>query len=158
MNNQSMEAKIASLNSIQAIINRLAETSSKLKATYITIVSAALTVVIAYVIPQKTNPIENFTTSEKLYSILIFIIISIAFLLIDSYYLRYERAMRKVYDLKAKDIKNTQGDINYFEISDTFKDVMKNHNVSAIPSKSQFLFYGIPLLTIAICITVLAVR
>nr|WP_181411755.1 hypothetical protein [Salmonella enterica] len=59
MNNESMEAKIASLNNIQSIINRLAETSSKLKATYITIISAVLTIVIAYVIPQKPSCVRK---------------------------------------------------------------------------------------------------
>jgi len=158
MNNESMEAKIASLNNLQSIINRLADTSSKLKSTYITIVSAVLTLVITYIIPQKAIPAENFTTEEKMYSILIFLIIAIAFLLIDSYYLRYERAMRKVYDLKSEDTKDSQGKINYFEISKTFQHVLQNHNVKATPSRSQFLFYAIPFIAIAISIAVLAMR
>lgn len=158
MNNESMEAKIASLNNIQSIINRLAETSSKLKATYITIISAVLTIVIAYVIPQKPVASENFTTNEKLYSILIFLIITLAFMLIDSYYLRYERAMRKVYDLKAEDTKDSAGKINYFEISNAFNYVLKNQNIKSRPSRSQFIFYVIPFLAIAFSIAVLATR
>lgn len=158
MNNESIEAKIASLNNIQSIINRLAETSSKLKTTYITIISAALTVVITYVIPQKTVPAENFSTNEKLYSILIFLIITLAFMLIDSYYLRYERAMRKVYDLKAEDKKVNEEKLNYFEISNAFKDALKNHKIKLRPSRSQFIFYVIPFVVIAISIAVLATR
>ncbi|MFO5855034.1 hypothetical protein, partial [Klebsiella pneumoniae] len=51
--NDSKEAKIATLSNIQSIINRLADTSSKLKATYITIISAILTVFMTYIIPKK---------------------------------------------------------------------------------------------------------
>lgn len=60
--NDSKEAKIATLSNIQSIINRLADTSSKLKATYITIVSAILTVFMTYIIPKKRRyrrPIQH---------------------------------------------------------------------------------------------------
>nr|WP_181411758.1 hypothetical protein [Salmonella enterica] len=66
--------------------------------------------------------------------------------------------MRKVYDLKAEDKKDSAGKINYFEISNTFNYVLKNQNIKSRPSRSQFIFYVIPFLAIAFSIAVLATR
>ncbi|WP_130947248.1 hypothetical protein [Klebsiella pneumoniae] len=157
--NDSKEAKIATLSNIQSIINRLADTSSKLKATYITIISAILTVFMTYIIPKKEGIEGPFNPEDKLYSIIIFLVIFLAFLLIDSYYLRYERVMRKVYDSKARDIPdNINSAINYFDISATYKKILKEGGVSYMPSKSQFLFYFIPFLVISITISMMVLR
>jgi D-alanyl-lipoteichoic acid acyltransferase DltB (MBOAT superfamily) len=157
MNNS--KAKISTLSNIQSIINRLADTSSKLKATYITIISAILTVFMTYIIPKKESIENTFNPEDKLYGIIIFLVIFLAFLLIDSYYLRYERVMRKVYDSKARDIPdNINSNINYFDISATYKKILEEGGVSYMPSKSQFLFYFIPFLVISITIAMMVLR
>ncbi|WNJ77920.1 hypothetical protein RJE46_14895 [Cedecea neteri] len=148
--NNSKEAKIASLNNIQSIINRLADTSSKLKSAYITIVAALLTVVITFIL---SKPNDEVPQNYKLYTIFVFLILCVSFMLIDSYYLHYERVMRKVYDAKANDkITCCCVEINYFDITGEYTRIKKDGVVKSFPSKSQFLFYGIPFLMILLIV------
>ncbi|MEG0399951.1 MAG: hypothetical protein RR970_06785 [Hafnia sp.] len=154
--NDSKEAKIAALGNIQSIINRLADTSSKLKSAYIAIASTLLTVVVTFFLSKPDTEVPQ---SYKLYTIVIFLLLLISFLLIDSYYLHYERVMRKVYDYKARDERKCNCEsINYFDITTSYHDIKKDGLVSSAPSKSQCIFYMIPFILASAIIIVLTFR
>jgi len=156
MNNLSIEAKIASLANIQGIINRFSDTSSKLKGVYITVMSALLTVAVTYILPKQTQDMSLVYVGLIA---LIFLVVFICFLSLDSTFLYYERLMRSVYDNKARDKKSDGGDVtNYFEITDDFKLIKKGGKVSRMPSKTQWFFYGVPFLLLEISILVIGIK
>lgn len=156
MDNKSKEAKIASLTNIQGIINRFSDVSSKLKGIYITVMSALLTVTITYLLPKQD------TEMQVMYLILIsliFLVVFLCFLTVDTTYLYYERIMRKVYDNKANDKCNDGGEIkNYFEITTEFNLIKKSKLVSKTPSSTQLFFYAIPFIIFEISIFVIWVK
>ncbi|HHR6016710.1 TPA: hypothetical protein ACS7Z7_000312 [Providencia alcalifaciens] len=144
MDNKSIEAKIASLTNIQGIINRFSDVSSKLKGIYITVMSALLTVAITYLLPKQD---ADMPLMYLLLMALIFFVIFLCFLSVDSTYLYYERIMRKVYDAKANDKCHDGSEIkNYFEITNEFNLIKNNKVVSRKLSLTQLFFYGVPFL------------
>lgn len=156
MDNLSAEAKIASLNNIQAIINRFSDTSSKLKGIYITVMSALLTVAITYILPKQSAEIPF---KYVLLISLIFFVVFLCFLSVDRTFLYYERIMRKVYDHKANDKKyNGQEIDNYFEISSEFKNVKDSNKVNKKPSGTQWFFYGVPFIIFEASILIIGLK
>lgn len=161
MENNSIEAKIASLNNIQNIINRLADTSSKVKGLYVTLLSALLTIVMTYILPKQGS------VDIKLYyfSAVIFFIVYACFFYIDNEYLKSERLMRSVYDDKANDIKKGNGKINYFDITGPYlekKDKKKNKDKNKDKdkdkkksNKSQLYFYLVPFALIELILIII---
>jgi len=156
MDNKSKEAKIASLTNIQGIINRFSDVSSKSKGIYITVMSALLTVTITYLLPKQDAEMQ---VMYLILISLIFLVVFLCFLTVDTTYLYYERIMRKVYDNKANDKCNDGGEIkNYFEITTEFNLIKKSKLVSRTPSSTQLFFYTIPFIIFEISIFVIWVK
>lgn len=154
--NTSKEAKIAALGNIQGIVNRFSDISSKLKGIYITVMSALLTVAITYILPKENIdvPLMYVLLIE-----IIFLVVFLCFLSVDSTYLYYERIMRKVYDAKANDKCNDDSPIkNYFEITEEFKYVKKSESVSRMPSLTQLFFFGVPFIIFELSILAIWVK
>ncbi|HFT2752587.1 TPA: hypothetical protein ACHV8U_005705 [Klebsiella quasipneumoniae] len=150
MDNISKEAKIASLANIQGIVNRFSDISSKLKGIYITVMSALLTVAITYMLPKEGAEISSMYITLIA---LIFLVVFLCFLSVDSTYLYYERIMRKVYDAKANDKCCNGEDVkNYFEITEEFKYTKDNKLVSRMPSLTQWFFFLVPFIIFEISI------
>lgn len=155
MNNSSIEAKIASLNHLQTIINRLSDTSSKVKGLYVTLISALLTVVLTYLVPKIG---EGMELSVYFFSSLIFLLIYGCFFYMDVEYLKDERIMRSVYDSKARDLHGDDGDQNYFDITKPFLEKKKAGDINSKPSKRQVIFFTVPFILIELCLLVIWVK
>ena len=124
-------------NSIQNIINRLAQNSFYIKAWTITIIAGILVL---------TFSILNLIIFSTLLGISLF------FWVLDSYYLKHERLFRRLYNQKVQDYNNEQKrnkmllfDMNIKPFEDLEKKVIR-----IMISKSEFLFYFPLILIIAI--------
>lgn len=124
-------------NSIQNIINRMAQNSFYLKAWTITIIAGILVL---------TFSILNIIIFGTL------LVISLFFWVLDSYYLKLERIFRRLYNQKVQDYNNEQKrknmllfDMNIKPFEDLEKKVIR-----IMISKSEFLFYIPIILIIAI--------
>ena len=155
MSNSSMEAKVASLNNLQLIINRLSDTSSKVKGLYVTLISALLTVVLTYLVPKSGGGIE---LSVYFFSSIIFLLVYGCFFYIDVEYLKDERIMRAVYDSKAKDLHYDVKNPNFFDITSMFIEKKKSGGVNSKPSKRQVIFFTLPFFLIELCLLVIWVK
>lgn len=155
MSNSSIEAKVASLNNLQLIINRLSDTSSKVKGLYVTLISALLTVVLTYLVPKSGGGVE---LSVYLFSSIIFLLVYGCFFYIDVEYLKDERIMRAVYDSKARDLHTDERNPNFFDITGMFIEKKKSGKVNSKPSKRQVIFFTVPFILIELCLLVIWVK
>ncbi len=121
-------------NSIQNIINRMAQNSFYIKAWTITIIAGILVL---------TFSILNIIIFGTL------LVISLFFWVLDSYYLKLERIFRRLYNQKVQDYNNEQKrknmllfDMNIKPFEDLEKKVIR-----IMISKSELLFY-IPIILI----------
>ena len=115
-------------NSIQNIINRMAQNSFYLKAWTITLITGILVL---------TFSILNIIIFGTLLGISLF------FWVLDSYYLKLERLFRRLYNQKVKEYNNEQERKNMllFDMNiKPFEDFEKQ-GIRIMISKSEFLFY-----------------
>lgn len=124
-------------NSIQNIINRMAQNSFYIKAWTITIIAGILVL---------TFSILNIIIFGTL------LVISLFFWVLDSYYLKLEKIFRRLYNQKVQDYNNEQKrknvllfDMNIKPFEDLEKKVIR-----IMISKTEFLFYIPIILIIAI--------
>lgn len=127
-------------NSIQNIINRMAQNSFYIKAWTITIIAGILVL---------TFSILNIIIFGTL------LVISLFFWVLDSYYLKLERIFRRLYNQKVQDYNNEQKrknmllfDMNIKPFEDLEKKVIR-----IMISKSEFLFY-IPIILIIVILLI----
>ena len=124
-------------NSIQNIINRMAQNSFYIKAWTITIIAGILVL---------TFSILNIIIFGALLGISLF------FWVLDSYYLKLERLFRRLYNQKVQEYNNEQKRKNMllFDMNiKPFEDIEKKV-IRIMISKSEFLFYIPIILIIAI--------
>lgn len=123
------ESKIAGLGFLQAIIARMANNSFYIKGWDLTLFVAVVA-------------LKKDASQYSGYLLLALIVSTIAFCLLDAYYLQQERIFRKVYNHLAESNSDT---INYFRINpELYKDKLRGEMLSyrnALISASILLFH-----------------
>ncbi|HHE8494755.1 TPA: hypothetical protein ACPFP8_004700 [Enterobacter ludwigii] len=126
------ESKIAGLGFLQAIIARMANNSFYIKGWDLTLFVAVIA-------------LKKDATQYSSYLLLALIVSTIAFCLLDAYYLQQERIFRKVYNLLAESTSDT---INYFRINPVlYKEQLNGDSLSYRSSliSASILLFHIPM-------------
>ncbi|MCS3490816.1 hypothetical protein [Enterobacter sp. SLBN-59] len=126
------ESKIAGLGFLQAIIARMANNSFYIKGWDLTLFVAV-------------TALKKDATQYSSYLLLALIVSTIAFCLLDAYYLQQERIFRKVYNLLAESTSDT---INYFRINPVlYKEQLNGDSLSYRSSliSASILLFHIPM-------------
>lgn len=130
-----MDNKIAHLEMIQGVVNRLANSSFLMKGWTVILVSALFAL---------------SATGSRVYFILLAYFPVIAFWGLDGYYLWQERLFRKLYDkVRVMD----ESEIDFSMDTSVVKDQVKTW-CEVTFSKTVFIFHGIIVLTIILVMTI----
>ncbi|HGF5899058.1 TPA: hypothetical protein ACF2TM_003976 [Escherichia coli] len=127
-----IESKIAGLGFLQAIIARMANNSFYIKGWDLTLFVAVVA-------------LKKDASQYSGYLLLALIVSTIAFCLLDAYYLQQERIFRKIYNYLAE---SNSESINYFSINPVlYKDILKGEMLSYRSSliSTSILFFHIPM-------------
>ena len=118
-----MDKKIAHLNMIQGVINRMAKNSFALKGWAVTLLAGL------FALASKD--------SNKSYFLIAYLPI-VTFWLLDSFYLSRERRYRSLFELvRATDEESIDFNMN----SKLFKDEHKNSYIDSLLSITELVFY-----------------
>ncbi|BBU02463.1 hypothetical protein HmCmsJML010_04158 [Escherichia coli] len=127
-----IESKIAGLGFLQAIIARMANNSFYIKGWDLTLFVAVVA-------------LKKDASQYSGYLLLALIVSTIAFCLLDAYYLQQERIFRKIYNYLAE---SNSESINYFSINPVlYKDILKGEMLSYRSSliSTSILLFHIPM-------------
>ncbi|TBR65658.1 hypothetical protein FEK50_23945 [Escherichia sp. E2586] len=127
-----IESKIAGLGFLQAIIARMANNSFYIKGWDLTLFVAVVA-------------LKKDVSQYSGYLLLALIVSTIAFCLLDAYYLQQERIFRKIYNYLAE---STSESINYFSINPVlYKEILKGEMLSYRSSliSTSILLFHIPM-------------